>query len=1027
KPQIDYVCVTERQDWDSGGFNDKECSPNGSKGNGTQGDIRARTGDILTIVGRNFQRSNEAPVCLSATDCSPRKRIPLDVEVVVGGVHVADGVASKFALVNGLKSDLRNGECTNDNEAGGGICQRIHVVVPKIPAQKIPLFVGAAVQNKTLDRDEYGGQPALGVSGDPGDRKIKYYGGVGPTDPVDTTPPPPVRIVQALAGGTDSIEVSFEEVGDDPAGLPNAGLPVRNYVLKRASSPISSETDFSNSFAFQPDPAGHDPSVGDAFGHLPPWQTLSFTGLAPRSTYCFSAKAVDRSGNISLLRVPAGDGGPDGVFCATTDDIPRPNTPPCPIVLAAEKGDDPTHQIRLNWVEVRENGWDVTSRSCVNPDGGPVAELVLKYKEGPVDFPSDQFGDKIDNPLGLILHDQEDDGTVPLYSRPPGDNHSVQVSGLQSGSSYIFAIRSKDAEGLPSEVSGHVAYATDPIVTPTPVGNSEFVDLSSNLPRTTNVENSLHILPSVWDGQPWVLLADPSAGIQIFKVADDDNVSCKKQDGTFDTACIFTPDDFPKDTQTPPRWVGDLQRDFLDRDRHVLRTGAGFDCDGLDAVQQIPSNVDWTKVDTFTRCNLPRHPVYGADLNKASMVAVGDVNGDEHEDLVIANHSANQVPDAAFINSGYDLCNRPGRTDVADGIPCFLSPVTLPSQLAGDKRPSSRVRLYDAVEGDGGADLIFVLTGQMEIGGLSVYENRCKNRPLQNCQSNDFVLRTDLIDVGGDERLLPVYCEDVAFVDLDGDESRDRDMICVRSESFTTPDNHGVNLTFEAISPSESPDGLPHFRLNRNLLSAATANNCNHSFGESAKGTNGQDYLAIGYRKLGGSAAGQGTSCRTRLFAGDGGGLAEALLPGMSNQDNCHNGALADTRGLGRMDFAAACGQLEDLSSDFGGNPEFRGMKILLNGGVNLGVDGFDLGMNVFEDFEAAGLRLFRSAVDSAGRPTLLPGPPRIFQDVDDPGAATAVGIGDLNRDGVPDIYFGNGATSVGGSALDRVFRQMKR
>ncbi|HLG20384.1 MAG TPA: fibronectin type III domain-containing protein, partial [Bdellovibrionota bacterium] len=708
--------------------------------------------------------------------------------------------------------------------------------------------------------------------------------------------------------------------------------------------------------------------------------------------------------------------------------VTPPNTPPCPIVLSVESGGDPTTEIRLSWVEVSENG-DSSEGACV-PSGGAVSSLDLKYRPGGTDFSDADFI----SGTGMTVIAQEDDGST-LAPKAPGLVHQRLLQGLTPATTYIFAIRSMDPQGLRSPVSNHASFSTDPVVVNL-VGNGQFVNLRENLPMSPgsvqrlsiNVENSVNILPDLMGGHPWILLADPSNGVQILKVADAYNVSCLDRFGVLDPVCALNVDIEPRDWMSPARWVGDGQPDFIDRDRHILRTGSA-DCDGVNAVQQnSPSTADWSRVDTFVRCNLPKDPVYAENIYKAAMVAVRAVNNDPYDDLVLANLSALQVPDAVYINSGQDLCpTRPlGGADVADGIPCFSPPIKLPPQLANSKLPSSRVKLYDAVDNDGGADLILVMTGRQEIGGFSAYSNHCKSR-TGSCQADDFRLETGLFDVGGDNSLLPLYCEDVLFVDLNNDDVND--VLCVRSESFTSPNNHGLNLTFRASRPSANADGLPHFVLDPNLFPAATLDNCNHSFATSARGGNGQDYLLVGYRKLGGGSAGRGIACKTRLFAGSGNSFSDIALPGMNNNDNCLNGALADSRGLGRIDAVIACGQLEDISSDFGGDTSFRGAKILLNGGINLGIGGSDLGMNVFQNFEANGIRLYQPQFNAVtGEPTQLPGAPIVFDfDAGLPGAVNAIGLGDLNNDGVPDVYFGNGGTSIGEAGIDLIFRQMSR
>jgi hypothetical protein len=84
----------------------------------------------------------------------------------------------------------------------------------------------------------------------------------------------------------------------------------------------------------------------------------------------------------------------------------------------------------------------------------------------------------------------------------------------------------------------------------------------------------------------------------------------------------------------------------------------------------------------------------------------------------------------------------------------------------------------------------------------------------------------------------------------------------------------------------------------------------------------------------------------------------------------------------------------------------------------------FELGVN---RETGAGAALFNALTGSM---TKNPDSPVVFDgDINTggskPGAFNAVGIGDLDLDGVPDLYFGNGKASVYGAAVDMFFKQL--
>ncbi len=984
-PRIDQVCATSASQW-SIGKTDKGCILKGTSGNGADGSLKVATGDYLTITGQNFQRKNETAVnCTDPGSCnvSGRQKYSIAADVYIGGIKVIDDINYKFALTDSTSSNTdvstRNGGCNSftgsSSDNSGGVCQRITVRVPQIPVQRIPAFVSVAVQNADSRRDEHGGQASLHL-GDPGDRKVRYYGG---SITVTATPTPvPVIITSVASNGTHSLKVSFTEVADDPAGYPKAGMPVDHYDLRESTSAISSAS-FASAYMYPNAlPGGLPGSTRDVIV-----DSISGSPLAANTSYCFSAKAIDANvdayGNTTYGLSSFGNS-----LCGSTDPLPI-NNPPCPIVLQGEPLSDTS--LRLHWLEPSGEGCGTTIT---------VAAEELRYRSGATDFTDAEFSSMSQLPVG--------------YIGAPGATHTMTMSNLAPSTTYMFGIRSQDpvAQGSDwSVISNHLPITTmaAPTPTATPVGTGEFVNLSVNLPNVTNAGNSIDILPSIDPaGHPWVLMADQSNGIRVFKVADSYNVSAVPEN-TMDGVPHYV-DELP----SSPTWRGDGMPDLIERDRHSLRFGAGKDCDGVD-VGTLPN-------DSYALCNFPQITRY----NKASQIAVGRINADSFKDVLIANPGAlSGDRDGLYINSGQDLCNQPGRTDVVDGIPCFLNPVDLPPQnLNGQRDLSTRIKLYDKSDDgvDDPADLIAVTTDVRSLSGLTFYSNGCKSRS-GNCSPNDFTVVTrEVID---SNVALPLYCEDVVFTDLNRDGMRD--LVCVRTNNMTTANQNGVNLTFVA---SMGANGLPYFTRIQGILPSSAYNDCNHSFGAVNKlnlGAAAKDYLLIGYSMIG-DPAGRGSNCGTELYSAEVGRLfSEKTLPGLGSTISCHSGLITDSRSTQRPDIALACGLPSDMESD----GAFRGPKLFLNDG-NDAFANFEPGPHGPQSIFAPSASTLGQPICSApnyASPLIYSGDP--FADPYVPGAVNVVGAGDLDLDGVPDLYFGNGSISTGSSNLDWVFKQMKQ
>jgi hypothetical protein len=284
----------------------------------------------------------------------------------------------------------------------------------------------------------------------------------------------------------------------------------------------------------------------------------------------------------------------------------------------------------------------------------------------------------------------------------------------------------------------------------------------------------------------------------------------------------------------------------------------------------------------------------------------------------------------------------------------------------------------------------------------------------------------------------------VTFPDLDADGVND--MVCVKTNNNTSALEDGVNILFKGEPPSLANGNLPRFTriTNPGQLKFSSGSSiladCHHSFSESSRvkisgNLNAvqdyKDYLLIGHTDLlGDGIYGRGPECGVKLYSrtvidGNGGDFFEQ--PFTNQTANCHNGLLADsgariTRGGSAIDVLLACGVSADAEQNFA----YRGMMIFLNYGTDFFAELFQLG----------GRGFFNPVKSPAGQPGILPNlaDPIIFNGdifLDEPaytpGAANAMGVGDLDLDSVPDIYFANGARSLDGTFLDYIFRQGRK
>ncbi|MFH1018643.1 MAG: hypothetical protein V1798_10755, partial [Pseudomonadota bacterium] len=193
---------------------------------------------------------------------------------------------------------------------------------------------------------------------------------------------------------------------------------------------------------------------------------------------------------------------------------------------------------------------------------------------------------------------------------------------------------------------------------------------------------------------------------------------------------------------------------------------------------------------------------------------------------------------------------------------------------------------------------------------------------------------------------------------------------------------------------------------------------CNASFVETNR-INSEDVVVTGHTKFNVTTEGTPNSCYNKIFRRPSGGAWQtSVIPNTAL--SCQNAALDDLgfRGGYRtdaaVDVALACGTILDMDPMQGGNGTYRGTRVFLNDGTGN-----------FVDFEAAGTALFNAVAGTMNKGTALvfDGDPNFGGSK--PGAFNAVAIGDLDLDGVPDLWLGNGQVSVNGPNVDMFFKHL--
>jgi hypothetical protein len=1157
-PEIEYVCVRSKSDFDNH-LDARQCTPNrksGSQGNQSTV-VKVKAGDVLTIVGNNFMRKNQNKQCPGEDPATCRNKYGIDAKVRIGKVEVKQDLTNVFALQDGIYegntykpmtdppacdfeipypqpgscqqlADNYSGGCTeivDNNGQPAGMCQRFHVIVPRILGLKAPYFVDVSVQNGDKRFDQYGGPPVL--TGNPGEQKLKYYGdgsivcdandpcatptpnptptplvtGVPTATPTPTPKPtytpipnpyPPAPTVNQDSLTTDTIVAKFKEVPDDgPAGCtnpllcPRYNLPADHYDIFVKSTAISdAEIDINTGtlVPFQTIYAGTwiDPSN-------PPERFFSITGLAPVTARHIRVRAVDGIRQASS----------SADLTLSTIALPS-NPPPCPPTLRADlSATNPQNAVSVYWTEGYGDGTYASYQNGVYVAGGscdPIRNDFIAAAPGGyrLKYQKHTTAKTLEEDMlafALVFHDPTKTNTLinanPIIPKTvsgnpaAGSEHRVligdeatgfQAGDLDAGSTYMFALQVMDNSGKWSDF-----FQVLPVTTPpnaTPVGKGSFVNLSNNLPPdlwapgslATDVGNSIHVMKNVnGSGNPWLMLSSASQSFVVLKVADAYNTSSEITDLTKAFDCGGHNCGKDEKGGSP----GDGMDDILDRDLHKYRYASSLatDCDG-----RLEPNAGTSEnqlfVDTFAQCNFP----LVNNITTAQHAEAGKINNDNNDDVVIANgglvdDSDNPLGnrDVVYISTGQDKCTNPadwgnrGRQDVSDGIPCFKTPIKLDSQVPGDyKAASKRIHLYKRDESSNPVDALVVVSSV----GVAVYQNRC-----QSTGSCTFPLQADAVlgQGGAPAGGIKVNCEDVAFIDFDNDGTND--MLCTRSYYNTVKNDDGLDLAFRGLvdtkgTSDRSDDSITFTRMD-SLMPAAvnTAINtwhgnpvnpndgaqytCNNSF-VSVKSKFGKDYILVGHTNIGDPVGGNTSDCTTKILRRSQASGAWSSASLVSAAETCHNGVVDDSgfrcsssdlsnctfgvvieRPNGSvpvLDAALACGIPQSMDPDQGGRADYRGTKLFVNDASGVATDS----MGNFLDYIGAMQKVYQPVAGTTSPNTSDPLDYTGYG-TSDLGAVNAVAMGDIDFDGVPDLFFGSGLDSVGGPNPAWMFKQQTK
>ena len=250
--------------------------------------------------------------------------------------------------------------------------------------------------------------------------------GPGPGPGPDSVAPAAVTDLAGTPGSTNgSVTLTWTAPADyDASG--NGPFAVASYDLRYSTGPITGEVSFVNAIAVTGLPTPKAPGAAESF---------TVTGLVGGTTYYFAIKSKDSSSNVSTL---------SNVATAAAAVVTQSDTtPPSAVSDLAGKPSQISGGVDLTWTAPADYG-----------AGGsgpfPVASYDLRYSTSPI--------------TGEVTFGNATIVTGLAIPKAPGAAESFTVTGLVGGTTYYFAIKSKDSSSNVSTLS-NVATAAAAVVT----------------------------------------------------------------------------------------------------------------------------------------------------------------------------------------------------------------------------------------------------------------------------------------------------------------------------------------------------------------------------------------------------------------------------------------------------------------------------------------------------------------------------------------------------------------------------------
>jgi chitodextrinase len=232
----------------------------------------------------------------------------------------------------------------------------------------------------------------------------------------DTTPPAAVTTLATGAVTSGSVAISWTAPGDDGT----SGVAA-TYDVRYSAAPITS-ANFGTAPAASNEPAPASPGTT---------QSMTISGLAAATTYYFAMKTADEVSNWSAIsNVPA----------ATT--TPLPDTTPPAAVTTLAPGAVTSGSVTISWTAPGDDG-----------TSGVAASYDVRYSAAAITSAN------FETATAVI-------GEPPPAS--PGATQSMTVSGLASGTTYYFAMKTADEVPNWSAISNVPATTTSPPPDTTP-------------------------------------------------------------------------------------------------------------------------------------------------------------------------------------------------------------------------------------------------------------------------------------------------------------------------------------------------------------------------------------------------------------------------------------------------------------------------------------------------------------------------------------------------------------------------------